>query len=320
MDKKSEEDVNNSIDKTSKQQQKDEKEEIKKDKKIIKLKEELEDLKKELINVKKEHKRTIRDEYRNKQVKITFKRLIAYFIIYSFLGFIVETIFGLLTKGVIESRQSFLYGPLCAIYGVGAVIMIPGLQRFKRKNWTLALAGAIEGSILEYLISFFGEIIFHIRWWDYADMPFNINGRICILFTIFWGLLSLGLIRVVNPYIDKFIDSIPVKIFSIITIVGLILIVIDFLFSCFGLQIFYERIEKQFDLKIEKVVDIPENILNNKIVKFLSDNVYTNEKTVKTFPNIRVYLKNGKDIYVRNLFIDIQPYYYKLFDVKNPFM
>ena len=58
-------------------------------------------------------------------------KLLAYFIIYSVIGFVIETLFGLLTKGVIESRKSFLYGPFCGIYGLGAVIMIVGLQIFK---------------------------------------------------------------------------------------------------------------------------------------------------------------------------------------------
>ena len=69
----------------------------------------------------------------------TIWRLMAYFIIYSILGYIVETLFGLVTKGVLESRKSFLYGPFCAIYGLGAVVVILGLQKFKKNNYTLFL-------------------------------------------------------------------------------------------------------------------------------------------------------------------------------------
>ena len=65
----------------------------------------------------------------------TIWRLMAYFIIYSILGYIVETLFGLVTKGVLESRKSFLYGPFCAIYGLGAVVVILGLQKFKKNNF-----------------------------------------------------------------------------------------------------------------------------------------------------------------------------------------
>ena len=67
---------------------------------------------------------------------ITLWRIVAYFIIYSVAGFIIETIFGVLTKGVLESRKSFLYGPFCAIYGLGAVVMILCLQPFKKNNNT----------------------------------------------------------------------------------------------------------------------------------------------------------------------------------------
>ena len=102
-------------------------------------------------------------KYEERDIKITFKRVLAYFVIYSFLGFIVETIFGMLTKGVVESRQSCLYGPFCCIYGLGAAVMIPGLEKFKKSNWGLAIAGMVEGSVVEYVISWVGEIIFQIK-------------------------------------------------------------------------------------------------------------------------------------------------------------
>ena len=121
-------------------------------------------------------------------------RLIAYFIIYSVLGFVIETAFGAVTKGVIESRKSFLYGPFCAIYGLGAVVMILCLQPFKKNNNTLFWGGFVVGSIIEYLVSLIGELIFHVIWWDYSDMPLNINGRVCVYFSIFWGLLGIYLV------------------------------------------------------------------------------------------------------------------------------
>lgn len=113
-------------------------------------------------------------------------RVLAYFIIYSILGYLIETLFGLVTKGVIESRQSFLYGPFCAIYGLGAVIMIGLLQYFKKNNFTLFFGGFLIGSVVEYLVSLFGEMMLHVKWWDYSNMPLNINGRICVYFSIFW--------------------------------------------------------------------------------------------------------------------------------------
>lgn len=247
-------------------------------------------------------------------VKITFKRVLAYFIIYSFLGFIIETIFGMLTKGVIESRQSCLYGPFCCIYGLGAAIMIPGLQKFKKKNITLFLAGAIEGSIVEYVISWLGEIVFHIKWWDYSNMPFDINGRICLLFTIFWGLLALMLIRLINPYIERFIDKIPKKLFSILTIGGTIFLILDLLITAFGLQVFYTRFTKKYDLNIveDKNLMVSQEVLDSKFVQKLSNTIFTDEKMLKTFPNIKYEDNDGNIIWVKDILTDIKPYYYKI--------
>lgn len=247
-------------------------------------------------------------------VKITFKRILAYFIIYSFLGFIIETIFGMLTKGVIESRQSCLYGPFCCIYGLGAAVMIPGLQKFKKKNWTLFLAGAIEGSIVEYVISWLGEIVFHIKWWDYSNMPFDINGRICLLFTIFWGILALVLMRLINPYIEKFIDKIPKKLFSVLTIGGTILLILDLLITAFGLQVFYTRFTKKYDLNLveDKNLMVSQEVLENKFVQKLSNTIFTDEKMLRTFPNIKYKDNDGNIIWVKNILTDIKPYYYKI--------
>ena len=133
----------------------------------------------------------------------TITTLLAYFIIYSIIGFIIETIFGILTKGVLESRKSFIIGPFCSIYGLGAVIMILALQKFKKNNYTLFFGGFLVGSIIEYVVSLIGEAIFHVVWWDYSDMAFNINGRICVAFSMFWGILAIYLITHFNPKVEK---------------------------------------------------------------------------------------------------------------------
>ena len=247
-------------------------------------------------------------------VKITFMRLLAYFVIYSFLGFVVETIFGMLTKGVIESRRSCFYGPFCCIYGLGAAIMIPGLKKFKRSNWTLFIAGAIEGSVIEYVVGWIGEVIFQIKWWDYSNMPFNIHGRICILFSVFWGLLALVLIRLINPYIEILIDKIPKKIFNVTTIILTIFLLFDLLFTSFGLKVFYTRFlqENNIEMKDQRDLTVSEEILNNSVVKRLAETVFSDENVLKTFPNIKFEDKDGNIIWVKDVLTDIQPYYFKL--------
>lgn len=275
-------------------------------------------LQKEVTEKKIEIKRKIQDKIiiEDPVVKITFKRLLAYFIIYSFLGFIVETIFGILTKGVVESRQSCLFGPFCCIYGLGAAIMIPGLQKFKKSNWAIFIAGAIEGSIVEYVMSWIGEVIFQIKWWDYSNMPFNINGRITLTYTVFWGLLALVLIRFINPYIERVINKLSKKWFNILTIGLTIFLILDLLITALGLKVFYTRLIKENDLQIkgEKTLTVTDDVMENKIIKFLSDNIFSNEKILKTFPNIKFEDKDGNIIWIKDILTDIQPYYFKISD------
>lgn len=250
------------------------------------------------------------------EIKITFKRELAYFVIYSFLGFIIETIFGILTKGVVESRQSCLFGPFCCIYGLGAAIMIPGLEKFKKSNWGIFIAGAIEGSIVEYIISWIGEAIFKIKWWDYSNLPFNINGRITLTFSVFWGLLALLLIRFINPYIEKGIDKLSKKWFNILTIGFTIFLILDLLITALGLKVFYTRLieENNLQIKGENSLTVSDEVMENDIIKFLSENIFSNEKILKTFPNIKFEDKDGNIVWIKDILTDIQPYYFKISD------
>ena len=127
----------------------------------------------------KNNSEQIKNETSTKKRKFTIMglsiwRILAYFIIYSVVGYIVETIFGIITKGVWESRQSFLYGPFCAIYGLGAAIMIIFLHKYSKNYTRLFIGGFIVGSIVEYLVSWIGEMLLGVKWWDYSDMPLNI--------------------------------------------------------------------------------------------------------------------------------------------------
>lgn len=274
-------------------------------------------------NVKKEQ--TNKRKKKNKQKKIftvfgfTCTRLLAYFIIYSVIGFIIETVFGLLTKGVIESRKSFLYGPFCGIYGLGAVIMIVGLQKFKKNNYTLFAGGFIIGSIVEYVISLIGELIFNIKWWDYSDMPFNIDGRICIWFSIFWGLLAIYLMVHINPKVDKFIEKIPKNILKNTTIVLTILLFLDFLITCFALKMFYVRLVNNYELDIkgvDKYISKYTELYEQPAIKKFVDKNFSDEKMMKTFPNIKVTQKDGSIVWICDILNSIQPYYFRVFTPK----
>lgn len=249
----------------------------------------------------------------------TVWRVLAYFVIYSFLGFAIETAYGMITKGVIESRQSFLYGPFCGIYGLGAVVMIIFLQFFNKNNNHLFFGGFLIGSIVEYLVSLIGELILHVKWWDYSDMPFNIGGRICIFFSIFWGGLAIYLMSYVNPKIDKLIDFFASKMsmakLRFITAFAIIFLIVDCLLTTYALSVFF----------IRKVYENDLNVPNKEIIALEYQRIYTDpkkvafinkyfhdEKMIKTFPNLKMEDVDGNIIYFDCFVGDITPYYYKL--------
>ena len=252
---------------------------------------------------------------------ISIWRILAYFIIYSVLGYIVETLYGIITKGVWESRQSFLYGPFCAIYGLGAVIMIIFLHKYQKKYNALFIGGFIVGSITEYLVSLFGEMILGVKWWDYSGMPLNLNGRICVYFSIFWGFLGMYLIASLNPKIDRLINWIKSKIKSIktlkgITIAVIIFLLIDCIATGFAIDFFLIRMIAKNDINVEnKEAVIQEyNVIYGN--EGLSNFIYTfwgDKKMIKTFPNLKTIDKDGNIIYMDSL-LDIQPYYMQIYD------
>lgn len=248
-------------------------------------------------------------------------RLIAYFIIYSVLGFVIETAFGAVTKGVLESRKSFLYGPFCAIYGLGAVVMILCLQPFKKNNNTLFWGGFVAGSVIEYLVSLIGELIFHVIWWDYSDMPLNINGRVCVYFSIFWGLLGIYLVSYINPKIDKLINFIKRKIsdkaLKIIEMITAVFLIVDCLITAYALKAFYIRMVKLHNINIGNVEMIDKEYDKMYGNKKKSDFIYKywgDEKMIKTLPNLKLQDNDGKIVYFDSLLPDIQTYYYKFSD------
>lgn len=249
---------------------------------------------------------------------ITIWRIFAYFIIYSVIGYIIETLFGIFTKGVWESRQSFLYGPFCAIYGVGAVIMIVFLHRLGKKYNALFIGGFIIGSITEYLVSLIGEMILGVKWWDYSGMPLNIGGRICVYFSIFWGFLGIYLIASVNPMIDRLIEWIKrkfsLKTLKTVTLTTIIVLLIDCIATGFAISFFLIRMIVNHNIPVanqEQVIEQYDKIYGNKPLADFIYEFWNDKKMIRTFPNLKVQDKDGNLVYMDGL-LDIQPYYLKV--------
>lgn len=249
-------------------------------------------------------------------------KLFFYFIVYSFFGYIIETIFAIITTGRFESRQSFLYGPFLGIYGIGGVILIIFIKYFNKNNLTIFAAGFLIGSLTEYIISYVTDIFLHTQWWDYSDKILNINGRICLLYSVFWGLLTVFLVKVINPRIDKIYEKIinkfSKKSIKICLTLLITFLAIDCLLTAYAQEKFIIRMVVENNINVENLEEYKkeyERTYNNKITSDVINKFWNNKKMIKTFPNIKIEDIEGNIIYLNSLLPEIQPYYIKIFPI-----
>ena len=114
--------------------------------------------------------------------------LLTYFVIYSIAGWILEsTVRSVIEKKIINT--GFLIGPFCPIYGIGCIIILLFLERFKEQTIILFGICVLVLSTWEYFVGFILEKIFHTKYWDYSEQRFNIKGRVCLTNSICWGVL-----------------------------------------------------------------------------------------------------------------------------------
>lgn len=166
----------------------------------------------------------------------------------------------------------------------------------------------------------------HTRWWDYSDKFLNINGRISLIYSIFWGLLGLYLINVLNPKIDYLIDWIKLKfknivVLKILTLATIIFMFVDCVISGIALDFYLTRITVENNLDVENREETvakynyiyKENEgLRNFVYKFWGNNVM-----VKAYPNVTIRLSNGENVLAKEYSPDIKPYYFKFRSEEN---
>lgn len=151
---------------------------------------------------------------------------VLYFFAYSILGWACECLYcGIPARRFIN--RGFLEGPYCPIYGCGALIVILVLDPLKGHPLLLFLGAMIFTSVLEYVTSWLMEKLFHSKWWDYSERPFNINGRVCLLNSLLFGIMGLAVMYVVHPFICDVFEQIPALARLITAAVLLILFIWD---------------------------------------------------------------------------------------------
>ena len=171
------------------------------------------------------------------------------FMIYSFLGYICEVIYVSIGRRKFTNR-GFLYSPVCPIYGFGAIIILISLNRLYNYWYLVFILGILLTSLLEYITSFIMEAIFHLRWWDYSNKKYNINGRVCLLNSILFGILVLIVIYIINPFItNSIINNINGNITKFILFMLLFIgFLLDFILSTINHINMYKLVNSLMDI------------------------------------------------------------------------
>ena len=198
--------------------------------------------------------------------KDTQKKIEQYFllfVIYSFIGWVMEIIIFIILEQRIINR-GLLMGPYCQIYGFGFLIIDFTLRRYKEKPTLLFIMAMIISSVLEYLTSLALEIIFNVRLWDYTQNFMNLNGRICLQTTLGFGVLALIIVYKVNPILISKLDKIPEGALKYISIIIGVIMILD---TCISYQIIFnikDTFSKIGDTTSEMSTKVWEAIKNNE--------------------------------------------------------
>ena len=239
-----------------------------------------------------------------------------YFVIFSFLGWICETVYCAIIDEKYVNR-GFLNGPFCPIYGVGALIVIIMLTPVSDNIVLLFFSGMIFTSILEYITGFLLEVIFNLKWWDYSNYKFNIQGRVCLLNSILFGILSVVTIKVINPAMTELIKNIQSNIIIWICNILIIVFLYDTIITVYKvlqlggkleeMHVLFEELREKseiykdivqqnldkFDELIEyeneKITYVKEQInkLKMKWERVIAKNKSVNKRIINAFPNIK---------------------------------
>ena len=165
-----------------------------------------------------------------------FYKLVMLVLVGAFLGDITETIFCRITAGYWMSRSSVVWGPFSIVWGLAIAAATALLYRYRnRSDGFLFFAGTFLGGAYEYLCSVFTEIVFGTVFWDYSKIPFNLGGRINLLYCFFWGIAAVIWLKILYPFISGWIEKIPMRIGKILTWVLLIFMIVNMAVSALAL-------------------------------------------------------------------------------------
>ncbi len=238
------------------------------------------------------------------------------FLIYGFLGWCTEVVFAAVNSGKFVNR-GFLNGPICPIYGFCVLTVVKLLHPFGENILILFLGSVVITTVLEFITGFLLEKLFHQKWWDYSDVPFNIKGYVCLKFSLLWGFACMFIVKIIHPLTVKCILILPDTLSTILCAIFLSAVIADFLLTLISVLKLPQKLRTITEL--EKALNsVSENIgeklstraisfnsraeelkakgdadreaLKEKYNKITSKNNFVQKRIIKAFPNI----KNGQ--------------------------
>lgn len=201
----------------------------------------------------------------------------ALFMVYAFFGWVIEMFYVGVAQRKIVNR-GFLLGPYLPVYGVAGILMTFILRLYTNYPLFLFLNAIVIGSIVEYFASYAMEKIFKAKWWDYKNVPFNLNGRICLQNSILFGILGTILIYYVNPFLYSCLDEIPHPILYFISGLLLSLFVIDVVISC--------NVVRQLKLTASALKKDYTDEMSHKVREALANKNWSFKRVLNAFPDL----------------------------------
>lgn len=192
---------------------------------------------------------------------------VQFFFIYGFLGWCTEVAFAAWKERKFVNR-GFLNGPICPIYGFGVCSVVYLLKPFQSNFILLYISSVILVSALEWLTGFLLEKLFHHKWWDYSMMPFNLNGYICLLFSLIWGVFCVAIVSVIHPFIQKCVLHLPFTLTLIVLVILGIAMFADLSITASEILRLNKRLDKMQEIadELHEISDkIGENIYKSTI-------------------------------------------------------
>lgn len=205
------------------------------------------------------------------------------FIIYSNIGWLIEVI-----KTKFDDKKwinrGFLIGPYCPIYGISAIVMVNYLTHYKNDIVTVFILALFICSFAEYITSYVMEKLFNTRWWDYSDEKFNLEGRICLKNCVYFGLLGVLLVYIVNPMFVRILNNINDGNLTIIGSIALGYFIFDYVLSFWLIS----KLKDNYNIELK---DMTEDLTKKRKNILKKEKRKLQRRLIKAFPNLKPIIK-----------------------------